>query len=113
MPRPNLPAAADRAFAAFMNYLHGLSDLTTTEETITAPIERQYLEGDLDEVETKLEALWTTINDIVWQIPHDHPWQDKLVLLLSALAERPHHLAQSIRSGGFTCGRICRCSDRA
>lgn len=89
MARPNLYAGADRAFPTFMAYLEEHSDLKTTEEALAAPVERHYSGEDLNEVESELEALWTTLNDIVWQIPHDHQWQDKLVLLLLALAERP------------------------
>ncbi|KAI9677080.1 MAG: hypothetical protein M1817_006919 [Caeruleum heppii] len=81
--------AADRAFSALSTYLLGVSDMTSAVEAIAAPIAQHFLNGDPGEVESDLEGLWTTLFDTIQQIPHDHPWQDKLVLFVSAIAEHP------------------------
>ena len=85
-----------RKFGLIRDYLEDTdSRAESTAEQLTTPAEDSS-SPELNESECSLEgflwSLWAMVVKLIQQIPHNHPWQDKMVELLSAIKEVPRRV---------------------
>ena len=92
------PSVANNASNAIQCYLQDTLEISKTVEELTSRIDSEYSNHRYELVESALGSTWTTFNHVVYQVPHDHPWHTKLVVLLAAIKLRPSPSGQEDRA---------------
>ena len=83
----------NRKFTLIRDYLEGThsSAKYTAEEITTLAKDISFLETTENRISLEgfLWSVWGGIVDLIIQIPHSHPWQDRMVEILRAIKEIP------------------------
>ena len=85
-----------RKFSLIRDYLEDTNvSAEYTAKELTVPADDSS-SPELNESECSLEgflwSLWAMVVKLIQQIPHNHPWQDRMVSILSAIKEVPRQV---------------------
>ena len=114
-PFPNGGYPSDdlnRKFTLIRDYLEGTNssakhtakEITTLAKDISSLEINESLESRFS-LEGFLWGLWAEMVDLIIEVPHSHPWQDRMVELLSAIKEVPRQVTPGMEELEWTWGK--------